>query len=178
MIPVVLLGDKTDRKLYLALRQLLAGRCSTSGTEGFCWKSDADVLLVEQTEGTRLDVGGGLIVVRENFLPQHAPAHLLHAQYVIVPNTDQARRFAAGCGLPVLSCGGRFDSLSFASTQEQTVLTLQQDVRLVDGQKLPAGDYPAELAAELEGSDLLLCAAVLLLLGEELNPNKTVRNIL
>ena len=31
----------------------------------------------------------------------------------------------------------------------------------MEGQKLPAGDYPAELAAELEGSDLLLCAAVL-----------------
>lgn len=178
MIPVVLLGDQTDRKLYLALRRLLAGRCGTIGADGFCWKEEADILLVEQAGGSRVDAGGGLIVVRENFLMQHAPAHLLHAQYVIVPNTDQARRFATGCGLPVLGCGGHFDSLSFASTQEQMVLTLQQDLQRMDGQKLPAGDYPAELAVELEGSELLLCAAVLLLLGEELKPAKTVRNIL
>ena len=96
---------------------------------------------------------------------------------MVVSNTEPARLFAAGCGLPVLGCGGRFDSLSFSSRQEQTVITLQQDLQRLDGGKLPAGDYPVELPVELEDDDLLLCAAVLLLLGEDLKI-ESARNIL
>ena len=128
-------------------------------------------------EGDRLDCGGGLVVVGENFSAQYAPEHVLHAQYVVVSNTERARLCAAGCGLPVLGCGGRFDSLSFSSRQEQTVITLQQDLQRLDGGKLPAGDYPVELPVELEDDDLLLCAAVLLLLGEDLKI-ESARNIL
>lgn len=177
MIPVILLGEKSDRRLYHALCRLLEHRCGHCGQDGFCWQQGADVLLIEQPQGNRLDVGGGLIVVGENFSAQHAPAHLLHAQYVVVSNTEPARLFAAGCGLPVLGCGGRFDSLSFSSRQEQTVITLQQDLQRLDGGKLPAGDYPVELPVELEDDDLLLCAAVLLLLGEDLKI-ESARNIL
>lgn len=98
MIPVILLGEARDRHLLDALRSLLGERCAWQTREGIFWKADAKVLLLELSASSWVDVGGGLVVLKESFLPKHLPEHLLHARCIL---PDRGGEALVQCGLPL-----------------------------------------------------------------------------
>ena len=80
VIPIILLGEARDRHLLDALRSLLGERCAWQTREGIFWKEGAAVMLLDLPASSWVDAGGGLVVLKESFLPQHLPEHLLHAR--------------------------------------------------------------------------------------------------
>lgn len=92
VIPIILLGEARDRHLLDALRSLLGERCAWQTREGIFWKEGAAVMLLDLPASSWVDAGGGLVVLKESFLPQHLPEHLLHARCIL---PDRGRRSAA-----------------------------------------------------------------------------------
>lgn len=168
MTPIILLGEGEERHLLAALRELLRHRCGWCAGGEFFWQADADVLLLEAPAPARLDAGGGLVVLGESFSSLCAPAHLLHASCILPSGHPAAEEFVRGCGLPGIFCGGSGGDLTLSSTQEQTVLTLQRQLRRLDGAEVAAGDFVTSLPEGLSPCEQLCCAAVLLMLGEQL----------
>ena len=118
--------------------------------------------------GAHLDAGGGLVVLKESFESADAPAHLLHASCIVPFGHPAAEEFVRACGLPSVYCGGSGGDLTLSSAQEQTVLTLQRQLRRLDGTEVAAGDFVTALPEQLSPCEQLCCAAVLLMLGEKL----------
>ena len=168
MIPVILLGDSGDSQLCRALQGLLRQRCGWHVDGEFFWQADADVLLLDLPSPAHLDAGGGLVVLKENFESADAPAHLLHASCIVPFGHPAAEGFVRACGLPSVYCGGSGGDLTLSSAQEQTVLTLQRQLRRLDGTEVAAGDFVTALPEQLSPCEQLCCAAVLLMLGEKL----------
>lgn len=166
MIPIVLLGEKEDKAIFCALKKALKGRCGWFAENDFCWEARADVLLMDAPPMCLLDAGGGIVVFKESFCAHCIPKHLLHTRCVLPSNIRAAQEFAVDCGLPVVSCGGQFDTLTVSSMQEQTVLTVQKSFQRLDGSEVAAGDFTVQLPEYLSANELLCCAAVLLLLGQ------------
>ena len=90
MIPIILLGEARDRHLLDALRSLLGERCAWQTREGIFWKGGAAVMLLDLPASSWVDAGGGLVVLKESFLLQHLPEHLLHAR-CILPDQEIGR---------------------------------------------------------------------------------------
>ena len=149
MIPVILLGDSGDNQLCAALQGLLRHRCGWHVDGEFFWQANADVL-------------------KESFESADAPAHLLHASCIVPFGHPAAEEFVRACGLPSVYCGGSGGDLTLSSAQEQTVLTLQRQLRRLDGTEVAAGDFVTALPEQLSPCEQLCCAAVLLMLGEKL----------
>ena len=168
MIPVILLGGSGDNQLCAALQGLLRQRCGWHVDGEFFWQADADVLLLDLPFPAHLDAGGGLVVLKESFESADAPAHLLHASCIVPFGHPTAEEFVRACGLPSVYCGGSGGDLTLSSAQEQTVLTLQRQLRRLDGTEVAAGDFVAALPEQLSPCEQLCCAAVLLMLGEKL----------
>lgn len=168
MIPVILLGDSGDNQLCAALQGLLRQRCGWHVGGEFFWHADADVLLLDLPSPAHLDAGGGLVVLKESFESADAPAHLLHASCIVPFGHPAAEEFVRACGLPSVYCGGSGGDLTLSSAQEQTVLTLQRQLRRMDGTEVAAGDFVTALPEQLSPCEQLCCAAVLLMLGEKL----------
>lgn len=163
MIPVILLGEARDRHLLDALRSLLGERCAWQTREGIFWKADAKVLLLELSASSWVDVGGGLVVLKENFLPKHLPEHLLHARCIL---PDRGAEELLQCGLPCIRCGDAGE-LRMSSTQERAVVCVQSPLARLDGSCIAQGEHSLELPLNLSVYEMLCCAAVLLLLGME-----------
>ena len=102
VIPIILLGEARDRHLLDALRSLLGERCAWQTREGIFWKEGAAVMLLDLPASSWVDAGGGLVVLKESFLPQHLPEHLLHARCIL---PDQGGEALLRCGLPCIRCG-------------------------------------------------------------------------
>ena len=168
VIPVILLGDSGDNQLCAALQGLLRHRCGWHVDGEFFWQADADVLLLDLPFPAHLDAGGGLVVLKESFESADAPAHLLHASCIVPFGHPAAEEFVRACGLPSVYCGGSGGDLTLSSAQEQTVLTLQRQLRRLDGTEVAAGDFVTALPEQLSPCEQLCCAAVLLMLGEKL----------
>ncbi len=134
----------------------------------FFWQTDADVLLLDLPSPAHLDAGGELVVLKESFESADAPAHLLHASCIVPFGHPAAEEFVRACGLPSVYCGGSGGDLTLSSAQEQTVLTLQRQLRRLDGTEVAAGDFVTALPEQLSPCEQLCCAAVLLMLGEKL----------
>lgn len=166
MIPIILLGEKDDNAVCDALYLQLKQSCIKIGKNDFCWNPCADFLLADCVQTDFLDAGGGLVILKESFCRQHAPKHLLHATCIFLSRCSQAAEFASECGLACLACGGSFDALSFSSMKEQMVLSVQREIRRLDGTQAAAGDFPLSLKAgqEQDSNSLLLCAAALLMI--------------
>ena len=97
-----------------------------------------------------LDAGGGLVVLKESFESADAPAHLLHASCIVPFGHPAAEEFVRACGLPSVYCGGSGGDLTLSSAQEQTVLTLQRQLRRLDGTEVAAGDFVTAPARTVE----------------------------
>lgn len=166
MIPIILLGEKDDSAVGDALYLQSNQNCAKVSEKDFCWNQHADFLLVDSVQTNFLDAGGGLVILKESFCRQHAPKHLLHATCIFLSQCSQAAEFALECGLACLACGGSFDALSFSSMKEQMVLSVQKEIRRLDGTQAAAGDFPLSLKAgqEQDNNSLLLCAAALLMI--------------
>ena len=121
VIPIILLGEARDRHLLDALRSLLGERCAWQTREGIFWKEGAAVMLLDLPASSWVDAGGGLVVLKESFLPQHLPEHLLHARCIL---PDQGGEALLRCGLPCIRCGDTGE-LRMSSTQEDAVVYVQ-----------------------------------------------------
>lgn len=166
MIPIILLGEKDDSAVCDALYLQLNQNCAKVSEKDFWWNQHADFLLADSVQTNFLDAGGGLVILKESFCRHHAPKHLLHATCIFLSQCSQAAEFASECGLACLACGGSFDALSFSSMKEQMVLSVQKEIRRLDGTQAAAGDFPLSLKAgqEQDSNSLLLCAAALLMI--------------
>ena len=108
VIPIILLGEARDRHLLDALRSLLGERCAWQTREGIFWKEGAAVMLLDLPASSWVDAGGGLVVLKESFLLQHLPEHLLHARCIL---PDQGGEALLRCGLPCIAQGEHLFSL-------------------------------------------------------------------
>lgn len=90
VIPIILLGEARDRHLLDALRSLLGERCAWQTREGIFWKEGAAVMLLDLPASSWVDAGGGLVVLKESFLLQHLPEHLLHARCILPDQGGEA----------------------------------------------------------------------------------------
>lgn len=161
MIPVILLGEARDRHLLDALRSLLGERCAWQTREGIFWKEGAAVMLLDLPASSWVDAGGGLVVLKESFLLQHLPEHLLHARCIL---PDQGGEALLRCGLPCIRCGDTGE-LRMSSTQENAVVCVQTPLARLDGSCIAQGEHLFALPSNLSAYEMLCCAAVLLLLG-------------
>ena len=143
MIPIILLGEKDDSAVCDALYLQLNQNCAKVSEKDFCWNQHADFLLVDSVQTNFLDAG-----------------------CIFLSQCSQAAEFALECGLACLACGGSFDALSFSSMKEQMVLSVQKEIRRLDGTQAAAGDFPLSLKAgqEQDSNSLLLCATALLMI--------------
>ena len=107
------------------------------------------MLLLDLPSPAHLDAGGGLVVLKESFASADAPAHLLHASCIVPFGHPAAEEFVRACGLPSVYCGGSGGDLTLSSAQEQTVLTLQRQLRRLDGTEVAAGDFVTALPEQL-----------------------------
>lgn len=162
MIPVILLGEARDRHLLDALRSLLGERCAWQTREGIFWKADAKVLLLELSASSWVDVGGGLVVLKESFLPKHLPEHLLHAR-CILPDRGGEALVNADCPASARRHRGTAD----VQHAENAVVCVQTPLARLDGSCIAQGEHLFALPSNLSAYEMLCCAAVLLLLGME-----------
>lgn len=163
MIPVILLGEEQDRRLLDALRSLLGNACGWQEREGIFCREGASVMLFHLPASSWVDAGGGLVVLKENFLPKHLPEHLLHARCIL---PDRGAEELLQCGLPCIRCGDAGE-LRMSSTQERAVVCVQSPLARLDGSCIAQGEHSLELPLNLSVYEMLCCAAVLLLLGME-----------
>lgn len=163
MLPIVLLGNPQEEHLGRVLASLLGCSRLCQG-ELFCHPR-SELLVLDSPQVRRLDAGGGIVLLKENFEQTDAPDHLLHARCILPDGAPEAQQLIQRCGLPGISCGGSRGMLTLSSTQEQTVLTLQQRLQRLDGGWTAEGDFSLDLPRQLSAYELLGCAAVLLLLG-------------
>lgn len=163
VIPVILLGEEEDRHLPNALYRLLGERCARQERKGIFWKEGAAVLLLDLPASSWVDAGGGLVVLKESFLPKHLPEHLLHARCIL---PDRGGEALLPCGLPCIRCGDTGE-LRMSSTQEGAVVCVQTPLTRLDGSCIPPGEHLFALPPDLSVYEMLCCAAVLLLLGME-----------
>lgn len=163
VLPIILLGNPREEHLGRVLSALLGCSRLCRG-ELFC-QPGSELLVVDSPRVRRLDAGGGIVLLKENFEQTDAPNHLLHAHCILPDGVQAAQQFVQRCGLPGISCGGSAGMLTLSSTQEQTVLTLQRKLKRLDGGWIAEGDFSPDLPRQLTAYELLGCAAVLLLLG-------------
>ncbi len=167
MIPVILLGECQDCVISNTLQRVLNDRCTVLSSEKFYSRNNAQVLLADLPKLQNIDAGNGLVVLKESFCSKFYPEHLLHASCIYSSHMPSAMEFVQRCGLPSVSCGGQFDTLVLSSTREQTVVTLQHDLKRWDGTQVVAGDFAVHLAQQLNAYETLACTAVMLMLGFE-----------
>lgn len=121
------------------------------------------MLLLDLPASSWVDAGGGLVVLKESFLPKHLPEHLLHARCIL---PDRGGEALLPCGLPCIRCGDTGE-LRMSSTQEGAVVCVQTPLTRLDGSCIPPGEHLFALPPDLSVYEMLCCAAVLLLLGME-----------
>lgn len=163
MLPIILLGNPREERLGRVLASLLGCSRLCQG-ELFC-HPDSEILVVDSPGVHRLDAGGGIVLFKENFERADLPDHLLHARCILPDGAEKTQQLVEWWGLPVVSCGGSRGTLTLSSTQEQTVLTLQQKLQRLDGGWTSEGDFSLDLPQQLSVYEMLGCAAVLTLLG-------------
>ena len=120
-------------------------------------------MLLDLSASSWVDVGGGLVVLKESFLPKHLPEHLLHARCIL---PDRGGEALVQCGLPCIRCGDTGE-LRMSSTQENAVVCVQTPLARLDGSCIAQGEHLFALPSNLSAYEMLCCAAVLLLLGME-----------
>ena len=145
MIPGILLGEARDRHLLDALRSLLGERCAWQTREGIFWKEGAAVMLLDLPASSWVDAGGGLVVLKESFLLQHLPEHLLHARCIL---PDRGGEALVQCGLPCIRCGDTGE-LRMSSTQENAVVCVHTPLARLGGSCLAQGGDRFALAGIL-----------------------------
>ena len=86
---------------------------------------------------------------------------------VFCSHHKEAAAFSRERGLRAVTCGfSPYDTVTLSSsTGEQSVVTLQREIHTVEGNLLEPADYPVLLTEPRSGEDVLISAAVLLLLG-------------
>ena len=104
-------------------------RCAWQTREGIFWKEGAAVMLLDLPASSWVDAGGGLVVLKESFLLQHLPEHLLHARCIL---PDRGGEALVQCGLPCIRCGDTGE-LRMSSTQENAVVCVQTPLARLDG---------------------------------------------
>ena len=164
MIPLFLLGSPEDTSCADLLFRLFP-HCGQITPEIMRWEKEMELLLLDGFSPDYLDAGGGIVIFKESFSLKYAPRHLLHGRCIIPADHPQAQTYVQKSGLPVITCGGSFDTLSLSCMQEQTILTLHREITALDGTSLSPGEFPLDFDCHnLYAS--LSCGAVLLLLGK------------
>ena len=164
MIPLFLLGSPEDTSCADLLSRIFP-HCGRKDTTKVLWEKNAEIFLMDGFSPAYLDAGGGIVIFKESFSEKYAPRHLLHGYCIIPSKNSPAQKLVQQSGLPVITCGGSFDTLSLSCMQEQTILTLREDIPSLDGTILSAGDFPLDFGChDLYAS--LSCGAVLLLMGK------------
>lgn len=87
VLPIILLGNPREEHLGRVLAALLGCSRLCRG-ELFC-QPGSELLVVDSPGARRLDAGGGIVLLKEDFEQTDAPNHLLHA-HCILPDGVQA----------------------------------------------------------------------------------------
>lgn len=172
MIPIVFLGEKKHSSLVRHMREKLGEQSVFLSEEGFFVGEESNYFLVCTKTFPFLDAGGGVIVLEESFSLQDAPAHLLRATCIYPSRNKEAQILVKESGLDKISCGDCFDTVVLSGNREQTVVTLQRNIRALNGSVIEAGDFPlTESSFEEEGSmsvyELLAYTAIMILIGRK-----------
>ena len=166
MIPIVLLGKKDDNEIAQALRCVFPRFCGLTDSKNFFWEPEFPFFLLDSVSPDYLDAGGGIVIFKESFTLEDAPVHLLHANCIVPGSHQPACDFVRQSGLPMITCGGGFQTLNLSCMQEQTFLNLSCGLNTLNGSMIPAGEIPLNLPRHFSLYPTLCCGAVLLLLGK------------
>lgn len=175
MIPLVLLGSLSDRRVGQALKDLFSRRVSflhICGSKLDLSGTVPDFLIYETDTLEQLPVPSGILICKET--SRQPGISLCHVEEPepfqtflgILSSEDTAgAQLFSQMKLTTITCGlsGK-DSLTLSSiTSDSAVICLQRTIRSLSGQEIDPGEIPVTLTRPIDRYSLLAAVAVALL---------------
>ena len=175
MVPLVLLGSLTDRRVGQALKDLVSNRLRflhICGSKLDLSGTAPDFLIYETDTLEHLPVDTGILICKETL--RQPGVSLCHVEWPacyqnmigILSSEDTAgAQLFQQMELTTITCGlsGK-DSLTLSSiTSDSAVICLQRTIRSLSGQEIDPGEIPVTLNRPIDRYSLLAAVAVALL---------------
>lgn len=175
MLPLVLLGSLSDRRVGQVLKDLFSQQASflhICGSKLDLSSTTPDFLIYETDTLEHMPVDNGMLICKET--PRQPGVSLCHVEGMacfqnmigILSSEDTVgAQLFQQMKLTTITCGlsGK-DSLTLSSiTSDSAVICLQRTIRSLSGQEIDPGEIPVSLSRPVDRYSLLVAVAVALL---------------